>query len=1229
MINFGIKFFSTIVIVSLIWLIASIYLISSPPVDIKISNRTEQGFTVSWTTTRSTIGSVYIIDKQTNTKRAYLDKRDINGVPGSYITHYVPVYGLARDNPYEIRIRSGLKLYDHDKNNAQIPIQTILPVIASLNTPDPSYGTVLDQDVKAIVGAIIYVLPIDQDGEKGTLVSTLTDDEGKFIYNIGDSRREKVNEYFQYSGSEHLISIDIGSNKVVSFSVKDNLTRPMDAIKINRGGNQNEILVNAKARGPYDCAISDANDAICNNRGGCADTQVNGWVKCADGYDQPNIDAPPCTYVTNGSGEGNECYKQCDGVNELVDPPVLECCGSPWYRLRHENECDPKPQSTSCDDGAIESADLSSTGDFTCINLVNGEWCCKSVKPTQVSTPIKSTPVETGMTTSTYSISCDGGTIENADLSSTGDFTCKNLGNGNWCCIGGMFDPTYSNESFSRKAAEYNAEYILNQAQMNGLGDSLEKCIDTQDIKTCRNEFVKEEYLVGGANEDIDEVVDIINTESKLTAQYKCGSNSCEKCTDDQLTDTGFKDNMTINNKILTRKAYAATSEPATVNVCEQNIAIVDKEVLEGIEGEIQSWCTGRDGICSEQYRDLISNLVVGILQSESGGGNELNSCVAEWARLEFSDLEVFLSNNPGCNPFFANINSTGLPTQSEVDINTVGICQSTPDQNIAVNGCIRGLLGGNGNENGSTSNFNADLFCGSCYHSESGVCAKNGVILTPDRTMLNNPDSLTSRICGSGEKSIYSHAKELIGSDEIDPNKAGFFLAYYCPPEVALDDPDCLLAQAAALYFYNGNPDLCTVYHSQATCAEMGCEGDTISCYYANSYLLALRERTTLDIPTTLLPAQSREGNFLRRGLEKNARAQTIANPELTLVYDNADHQIYDYEGYRKVARSRVQGDAQSDINNYLINFINKTENLGSGNYQALSGNTPNVMIEGSFALGSSILVTVPSLVGYTVDVANINDTGDSIFMIPLRKADGNEEGIQFVVNLNDSNTILAFGFFDDTNQNGVLDSDESKIRLVNFRFEIDEITTKVSYKLVQGWNLLAFPMETGLTASSIVKEIARQGGYATTVATYSKGKWLNYKQRGIEVFEDDAFDIGIGKGYFVKVVKPMIFELGGNATNEQVKLGLENGWNLVGMSSSSGGLSKNGERIKSDTVLQNLQAKSINADVISEFQNGQYSNTVYKDQVIYGLPFFISPQSGYFLRVDTPELIYWTEEF
>jgi len=308
-------------------------------------------------------------------------------------------------------------------------------------------------------------------------------------------------------------------------------------------------------------------------------------------------------------------------------------------------------------------------------------------------------------------------------------------------------------------------------------------------------------------------------------------------------------------------------------------------------------------------------------------------------------------------------------------------------------------------------------------------------------------------------------------------------------------------------------------------------------------------------------------------------------------------------------------------------------TEQIDTGMYVYVTG-----ALDGGFSpfdansLDTVLIETIPLKSINTYQRASTYNikTGENLIKIGIQKGDGesivkdtkNAVDAEYSPSETDGLTTINYQLFWDNNKNGVQDGNEEFVSLSGVGIVNTFEQTYLDYDLSTGWNLIAFPyLNTSLTANDLINMIEQEDGYATTVAKYEGGRWVVFKVRGGDTYSED-FSIEPGKGYFIRVEKPVSISLGGYAQNSSTPIQTEIGWNLVGFAP---GVTEEGvfqweheiTEWTAEKVLSTLQAEGIKADVITRYKDGGYKNLVFENNVTYGEDYAIFPQEGYFIRV------------
>jgi len=212
-----------------------------------------------------------------------------------------------------------------------------------------------------------------------------------------------------------------------------------------------------------------------------------------------------------------------------------------------------------------------------------------------------------------------------------------------------------------------------------------------------------------------------------------------------------------------------------------------------------------------------------------------------------------------------------------------------------------------------------------------------------------------------------------------------------------------------------------------------------------------------------------------------------------------------------------------------------------------------------------------------------------------------------------------VTLSLYHDANANGQRDEGEEDLPWAGMTITLEKKTEAITYELREGWNLVAFPVvpESFTTAAELVTDVARQGGYITSVARWVDGRWEAYIQRGDQPYGQD-FLLQPGVGYMLRGHLPITWTASGFQITSAIPLNLKKGYNLVGVVSPS-----------SSTAIRtidkiNTTANEEVARTVTRFESGLYEPLVKRANEIYGEDYPMEKTRGYFIRVEKD--VQWT---
>ena len=177
------------------------------------------------------------------------------------------------------------------------------------------------------------------------------------------------------------------------------------------------------------------------------------------------------------------------------------------------------------------------------------------------------------------------------------------------------------------------------------------------------------------------------------------------------------------------------------------------------------------------------------------------------------------------------------------------------------------------------------------------------------------------------------------------------------------------------------------------------------------------------------------------------------------------------------------------------------------------------------------------------------------------------------------------------------------------------DYAPIEVEYDLLNGWNLVAFPIEMNETSALVLMvDIAQAGGYVTTVSYWDGDRWVEVSQRQGVVFGHD-FELVPGRAYFVRNHIPVTWRVTGTPVpSKQLAIELNRGWNAIGLGTI---------QVPVERVLDEMNQDQERASEINRWRSGlwdPYVKRIYSrdDIQTYGDNYMTEWHQGYMVKVN-----------
>ena len=173
-------------------------------------------------------------------------------------------------------------------------------------------------------------------------------------------------------------------------------------------------------------------------------------------------------------------------------------------------------------------------------------------------------------------------------------------------------------------------------------------------------------------------------------------------------------------------------------------------------------------------------------------------------------------------------------------------------------------------------------------------------------------------------------------------------------------------------------------------------------------------------------------------------------------------------------------------------------------------------------------------------------------------------------------------------------------------------------SYSLLNGWNFVAFPFEpvSFTSAANLITEIAKNGGFVSTVSSWDGDRWIEFSQSGADQYGQD-FPIVPGRAYFLRSHQEYAWKVYGKPLTALPARALSPGWNAIGFIPA--------DPSKAENILDAINHGTDNAREIDHWWSGSWDVFVkrtYNPNNIksYGNNFIIDPTKGYMLSLQSP---------
>lgn len=372
-------------------------------------------------------------------------------------------------------------------------------------------------------------------------------------------------------------------------------------------------------------------------------------------------------------------------------------------------------------------------------------------------------------------------------------------------------------------------------------------------------------------------------------------------------------------------------------------------------------------------------------------------------------------------------------------------------------------------------------------------------------------------------------------------------------------------------------------------------------------------------------LPSQPKPGSLLPSSLVSEVNAQEKTTNDTRIVSLNKYEYLAKQETIKRLLTSNQSIDSLTLTDIMNQEFVQPTVDKTSTGYMFTSDRTG--VVRGEVEKGS-YLVGIKPIPGFDIKVPEIIEVKEKETTIPIsiKKGTGKVEKItapkgwqQFLKKLlttvsaqEKKESQVQMVVFSDTNNNGKIDKNEQVLPWAGLTVELKRVNQDRTIALNPGWNLVALEVLPAkpLNASTFLQEIAKQGGYATTLSALENGAWKSFVVRGDKTYSGEDFPVTAGKAYFVKALKPSVLVYQGQELVAPIKLNLASGWNGVGVPYSE-------KPYQAADFIDTLNTKEAGSDTASRWESGLWDTFVKLQDQRYGENFMIEQGRGYLLKV------------
>jgi chitodextrinase len=193
------------------------------PKDVRVTNISDNTFTVSWVTDKEVLGFVSWGDNENSLTRTEED--DVGTVS---VTHTTSIKGLLPQQTYFFKINSGGSEYDNNGLPWQV---TTGPSLAETGKSNVISGSVLTSTGSAARDALVYITV-----GGGSPLSTITSQNGSWVIPLSSARTSNLTSLVTIDEQSTLleISVNAGADGVSSAQIYPQSATPVPAMMLGQ-----------------------------------------------------------------------------------------------------------------------------------------------------------------------------------------------------------------------------------------------------------------------------------------------------------------------------------------------------------------------------------------------------------------------------------------------------------------------------------------------------------------------------------------------------------------------------------------------------------------------------------------------------------------------------------------------------------------------------------------------------------------------------------------------------------------------------------------------------------------------------------------------------------------------------------------------------------------------------------------------------------------------------------